>query len=105
MRWSPKAFEEFVEQAFADYTEDQGLDLGEENYDELYSDIQYHVLSEKENEHAARAALHDYEYRGMGLNFSFVCDELPLFTEFTPRFVWCCYALEWAIGVYAEAQP
>jgi len=107
-QWSPQAFADFVEQVFVDYNEEQEADSGATwNYDstKLYNDIKSCVLSEKENEHEAREALHDYEYHKMGLNFSFPCDDLPLFTEFTPRFVWCCYALEWAIGVYDEAQP
>ena len=50
-------------------------------------------------------AAHDFTHRvNVRLTFRFVDFWDHTVTDYTDRFVWCCHALEWAIGKYDEAR-
>jgi hypothetical protein len=66
----------------------------------LWDEIDERVLRAAEDgEHFASAALHDFEYDG----FRFQDWERDS-RVWTHRFLWCCHALEWAIGTYDAAR-
>jgi hypothetical protein len=92
--WSPERFRAAVREAFEDRTDDE--DWSQVRKDGLWSEIEQQVLwAANDGEHRAMVALHDFEFDGF--RFTDWEDDCR---EWSGRFVWCCYALEWAIVVY-----
>ena len=58
------------------------------------------VLSCCEFEHDARQAANDFEHEGFSFHDFWESD----LTEYTYHFIWCCYALAWAVKQYDEAK-
>ncbi len=101
-------FEEFSADTFRsevkDYFEqatDDDEDWTESRKSALWDEIERDVLdrSEEYGEHGAFLALRDFRYDG----FEFVDWERSC-KEYTHRFLWCCHALEWGIGVYDASK-
>lgn len=88
-QYDPEALRTHVKEWLAEQ-EDEDAHLRERIDDEVlgYAD---------DGEARARDALTDFEYKGRHpFQDSWECD----FSEYTFRFVWCCYALAWAIRQY-----
>jgi hypothetical protein len=86
---------DFFEQATTDDEDWPSARCGE-----LWEQIEADVLDRAEDEHAAWVSLRDFSWGG----FRFEDWERDC-KEYTHRFQWCCFALEWAIGVYDAEQP
>lgn len=92
--YSEGRFQERVKEWFDNYEiEDEIKSV------EVWQAITDRVLSRAEDEHEAFAALHEFEHG----RFNF-CDWECDCKVWTHRFLWCCYALVWAIGVYDESK-
>lgn len=59
------------------------------------------ILPHADDEHAARKAIVDFECDGHEFYDSWEAD----FKTYTFRFLWCCYAVVWAIQKYDAARP
>lgn len=68
---------------------------------ELLEEIQSEVLdlADSDGERGAITALRDFEHPGFSFN-DYDSDS----QTWTHRFLWCCCALEWAIGIYDAAK-
>lgn len=82
--------------------------LGKAARRELWDAVRDEVLgAAKEDELAALSAARDFYHSdsesGRWFDFSTIwgCD----LKEYTYRFIWCCYALAWAIDQYDNAKP
>lgn len=98
--FSADAFRAAVKDYFEDATDDDDA-WTPERKKELWSEIESNILDrlEDEGEHGVFLALRDFRYD----SFEFVDWERSC-KEYTHRFLWCCHALEWAIGVYDAAK-
>lgn len=69
----------------------------EERKKALWAEIENEVLDrlDESNEGVLMQRLYDFNHDG----FCFQ-DWESRSTEYSPRFLWCCHALEWAIGTY-----
>lgn len=101
-RFSPERFRAAIREHFDTWSEDERFTA--ESRAELWGDVQEAVfvtgLDEGDAAAAYRAAA-DFTYDGRQVFADFWevnCD------EFTHRFMWCCCALQWAIGVYDAAK-
>lgn len=99
--FSADAFRAAVKDFFENATSDDE-DWPEARKTALWAEIESDILDrlDDEGEHGVFLALRDFRYD----DFRFV-DWEPGCKEYTHRFLWCCHALEWAIGVYDAAQP
>jgi hypothetical protein len=69
---------------------------------ELREAVEDEILScADEGEHEARRAVRLFEHNGEDVFQDF--QEIDL-TEYTHRFMWCCYALAWGIQKYDDAK-
>ena len=92
--YSPDKFCAIVEEWFNDCCED----MEETERSALHERLVSEVLScADDSEHDAMRAAIDFEHNGDLVFHDFWEANLQ---EFTPRFVWCCYALRWGISVY-----
>jgi len=64
---------------------------------ECWKDIERNIFHECENEHDAFRAALDFQFDGVTIFQDFWEVNAK---EYTGRFVWCCYALRWAIEQY-----
>jgi len=92
-------FEEFSADRFraviAEWLDESGAT------DSVRQAVQEQVLSKiDEGEHAAFSAAVDFEHEGFCFQDFWEVD----CTEYTYRFIWCCYALVWGIGFYDEMK-
>jgi hypothetical protein len=103
-KYSPEMFQEVVKERLENCCED----LDPEDAKGLRSDVDELILYHSHNgEYDARTAVDEFEWIDSDGN------RIELFTdfwevnlkEFTFRFLWCCHALEWAIGIYDSSQP
>jgi hypothetical protein len=96
----PDGYREFQPELLEKYVNDW-LDENEADED-LREQVRDNVLSySHDGEYAARDALTQFEYEGRRPFQD--CWELS-FSAYTFRFVWCCYALVWAIRQYDQAR-
>lgn len=101
--YSESRFRSAVRGDFDSFVESEGLTTDQAS--ELWALIEDDVLSCGSHEHDARTAASDFRWspdhvaepRGREVFPDF--SEHPL-TCYTARFVWCCYALPWAIARY-----
>lgn len=99
--FSADTFREAVKDYFEQVTDDDE-DWPESRKSALWDEIKNDVLGglEDDGEHRAFMALRDFSYD----DFTFA-DWEGRCNEYAHRFLWCCHALEWAIGVYDASQP
>ena len=72
---------------------------------ELRSAVEDEVLCRAEDgEHAAHEALRDFSCEINGQKFEFSDTWEWDLKDYTLRFVWCCYAIAWALKQYDEAK-
>lgn len=73
----------------------------EEASDEVREEVKGAVLSRADDgEYAAHEAARDFEHDGFRFSDFWERD----LTEYTYRFIWCCYALAWGIRKYDESR-
>lgn len=97
-RWSAQKFKAEVRGYFDRYVMDSE-DWTEERKAALWTEIEDEVCGvADDSEHLAWAALTGFEHDG----FRFQDWERDC-KVWTPRFLWCCHALEWAIDTYDRA--
>ncbi len=90
--WSQDRFREVIES----YLENDGEPLP----DGLREAVNEEVLSRIEDgQHEAYRAASEFEHKGF--RFTDLWDHT--FTEFTYRFIWCCYAIVWGIRQYDQS--
>lgn len=98
--FSPETFRENLKGHVADFVAGRGM--AQDEADALWDDVMDEVCSKSDSGYdvAMRAAL-EFEFEGK-----------PLFPDFweyrnkeySPRFLWCCHALIWAIEKYDAAK-
>lgn len=92
--------------------EPEQLALWAEAYAELRAEVESEVLSADSNEVRCFDAANDFEHAGDAWQAFHGPDAKFEFTDFwevdtkeyTPRFLWCCYALAWGIEQYDAAK-
>ncbi|MEX0141999.1 hypothetical protein MRBLMS1_002840 [Massilia sp. LMS1-1-1.1] len=92
--------------------EPEQLALWAEAYAELRAEVESEVLSADSNEVRCFDAANDFTHAGDAWKAFHGPDAKFEFTDFwevdtkeyTPRFLWCCYALAWGIEQYDAAQ-
>ena len=92
--------------------EPEQLVLWAEAYAELRAEVESEVLSADSNEVRCFDAANDFEHAGDAWQAFHGPDAKFEFTDFcevdtkeyTPRFLWCCYALAWGIEQYDAAK-
>lgn len=98
-KWSDKRFLADVRDVFDEHTSDEDA-WPEERKSALWDEIDAQVCAAADNsEHHAWVALWEFEHDG----FNFRDWERDS-KEWAPRFLWCCYALEWAITTYDASK-
>lgn len=69
--------------------------------DEIREAVEDEVLSSADDgEHEARRAVYEFNRHG----FAFQDFQEVDLTEYTYRFIWCCYALAWGIQKYDQVR-
>lgn len=72
---------------------------------ELWQAVDDEVLCRADDgEHEFCQAIHDFTHRVGGRHFEFQDFFDCRLTEYTHRFVWCCYALAWGIQKYDDTR-
>lgn len=100
--FSSHLFERSIREYIDDYINDLDIDnynlaALNESLDDLFTDI--------EDEYQARDRLDNFEFDlGEGEVIKFTDTWEMNFTELSYNFVWCCYAIAWAIEKYKEAK-
>ena len=101
-----RGIKNYCEQKFIahikELAEDYLSDNEEIDRDEFYSDLEGEVLSKAEFEAEARHAADDFQFYG---NTVFHDLWESRFDVYTNRFLWCCYAIVWAIKQFDSAFP
>jgi hypothetical protein len=91
--------EEYSEEKFREAIE-YYLSEREDVTDELREAIKEEVLTHADSEHEAYAAVHEFSH-GKFYFQDFFDHNLK---DYTMRFVWCCYAIAWAIRQYDNSK-
>lgn len=104
MAFSEDILKERVEEHVSEWIEE--CSLTEDEQEELRSAVQEDVLRYSEDgEHEAHRALRNFSCKINSHRFEFSDTWEWNLREYTFRFVWCCYAITWAIKQYdAEAK-
>lgn len=98
-KFSDDLLREVVKRAYDDHIAD--ANLSDEDKADLWQEIESQVLdSAEDGEYAAHVALRDFSCHG----FEFTDSWEYRLTDYTWYFIWCCYALAWAIGKYDEKK-
>lgn len=98
--FSSEVFEAKVKEWFDRYDEWES----EEQKEDCWNEILDHVLSQSDNAHAAYSAASDFEHDSFDYKSDFNFDD---FFEvdcnaYNFRYIWCLYAIVWAIDKYDE---
>jgi hypothetical protein len=104
VEYSADAMRAEVERWLKDYVE--GHELGGTEALELREAVQEQVLEREMAEHSETFAhfyVREFDHKGISMEGL----EDPDFTQYELRFLWCCYALRWAIELYDKttAEP
>ena len=98
-QYSPEIFAKRVNETVSEWIEEYGL--SEEHRADLREAIKDDVLRYGDDgEYEAHRALRDFETRVGGILFHFSDTWEWDLRDYTFRFVWCCYAIAWAIQQY-----
>lgn len=107
--WSDELFKNAILDHFKDHFE--GMEPGEDASDEekakfaemkadAMEDIESEIFCCDDMEHAGYSAADGFHHKESGLQF---CDLFECrFTEWSRSFLWCCYAITWAIEKYDQ---
>lgn len=98
--FSKELFDEAVKNYIEEYLD--GLDIDQSELDDLNECIDSMSI---ENDYQAREALTGFKFElGDGETIEFTDVWEMNFSELSYHFVWCCYAIAWAIEKYNEAK-
>jgi hypothetical protein len=101
--YSEEKFIQHVNEAVQDWINEYDLSPAEQT--ELRNEIEEQVLSaSNDGEHEAHRALRDFTEKIGEHEFEFHDSWEWDLREYSLRFVWCCYALVWAIQQYDQAK-
>lgn len=101
VEYSADAMKQEVERWLKDYVE--GHDLGGAEALELREEVQEQVLEREMTEHSETFAyyyIREFDHKGITMEGL----EEPHFKQYEFRFLWCCFALVWAIEKYDEEK-
>lgn len=88
---------EYSEKKFRAVIQEYLDDIDESSvYADLRSEVEDRVLAFAHDENEAFSAVNEFEHNGFQFQDFFEYD----LTEYTYRFIWCCYALVWGIVQY-----
>lgn len=96
--WDEEDFRAEIRKRFDDYVEDEELD--EAAAAELWSEIEDEVLEETDLEAVAMRNAMEFRHD----DFEFTDFFEVRCTKYTFRYLWCCWAIVWGIGVYDKAK-
>jgi hypothetical protein len=101
-RYSDELFEAAIKADYDAFIEDHGI--GHEEATDLWQCIEDDVLSSRDNHQEAISAAESFRWTGERSSYKgrqIFCEfwERRL-EDYTARFVWCCYAIPWAIARY-----
>ncbi|HCN87812.1 MAG TPA: hypothetical protein DIT28_01320 [Oxalobacteraceae bacterium] len=100
--FSPQRFRGCIEEKLAEWIQDCGLSKADATG--LRGAIDREVLSTAwDGEHEARVAVNDFKCEMSGNTFEFHDASEFDFEDYTYRFIWCCYAIAWAVRKYDDA--
>jgi hypothetical protein len=103
-RYSEDLFREAINSRFDDFVD--AAALSDDERDDLWRAIEDDVLPNGDNIHdAIRAASNFYWLDAQHVRHEVFTNFWDCRLEdYTPRFVWCCYALPWAVARYDAAK-
>lgn len=101
--FDPERMREHIEEHVADWIEEEGLtkDEAEELRAEIENDI--HPFLD-EGPHEAYRAVRDFSFKQNHRTYEFHDAWEWGCEEYTFRYIWCCYAIAWAIKQYDTAK-
>ncbi len=101
--YSPEVFSQIVKEKLVYWMRDYGLDRSERR--ELRESVEDEVLNcADEGDVRAYDAANGFSVTIGGHTFEFQDFWEHDLTDYTHRFIWCCYALAWGIQVYDESK-
>lgn len=95
--WVPSKFEAKIKDWFEQATED----WSDENKAGAWEDVESEVLSEADNEHRAIIAALEFHFEDKELFQDFWEVDCK---QWKSHYLWCCYAIVWAIQQYDAAK-
>lgn len=98
MVYDPDRFTEQVEQRVKDWIEE--CELTKEQAEELRSEVREEVLCADDNEYDAHRNLSEFSLKLAGHRFEFHDTWEWDLKAYTYHYVWCCFAIVWAIRQY-----
>lgn len=104
----PDGFAAEIRRLRREWVRENWHDTTREQRRDLWESIDDQVLCYADDEHRGPVAAYDFTWRDDGVRFQFrdLFDSDHAFKRYTHSFMWCCFALVWAIGVYdAAKQP
>jgi hypothetical protein len=103
LQFSPELFRSKVEEHFKEWVAENDItaDQAAEFEESLESEV---LCLSDDGEYEARKALNDLNLEIDGTRLQFSDTWEWKFSEYTFRFIWCCYALAWAIQKYDAAK-
>ena len=111
--YSAEQFRAAVWSDFLAWVRYRGASFAKEQRRDLWEQIKSEVLDHEHDEHAAYNAANDFRWRADGRpwyedgarpEFEFVDFWDHNLTDYTHRFLWCCYALAWGIEQFDQAK-
>lgn len=103
--FSDEIFAQIISEIRLHWIKDRGLT--KEQRRELWDAVRDDVLDKKDSDDNGRVqmdAAYDFDEVIGGKRFQFIDLFEYDFTQYTYRFIWCCYALAWGIGKYDEVK-
>lgn len=100
--FSRERFEECIGNEFKNYLENRDV-LSDDEKSRLWRRITREVLESPDNTGDAIRVAIDFEHDGRQV-FPDFYEYSQSITEYTYRFIWCCYAIRWAIHQYDRAK-
>jgi hypothetical protein len=106
-QFSPETFRQQVEEHVKEWLDDHSSELHDADREELKDSLEDDVFRFCEDgEHEARRALNDFTFESeSGAELKFQDTWEWEFQDYTGRFIWCCYAINWAIQQYDAVSP
>jgi hypothetical protein len=101
--FDPERMREHIEEHVAEWIEEEGLtkDEAEELRDEIENDIRPFL---DDGPHEAYRAVRDFSFKQNHRTYEFHDAWEWRCEEYTFRYIWCCYALAWAIRIYDASK-
>lgn len=101
--YSETLFKKRVKEYLDDYIKDN--DLSKKSAKDLREKIAFHMeLADTSTDYSAHDFLYNFAMHEDKENFEFYESYEWNFKEYTFRFIWCCFAICWAISKYNESK-